>query len=42
MYQDTARITTQKARRLDVLPYLNASRYCQSDRLARFAAKQFG
>jgi len=26
---------------LDVLPYLNASRYCQSDRLARFAAKQF-
>ena len=26
---------------LDVLPYLNASRYCQSDRLARFAAKLF-
>ena len=26
---------------LDVLPYLNASRYCQSDRLARFAQKQF-
>ena len=26
---------------LDVLPYLNASRYCQSDRLARFAHKQF-
>ena len=26
---------------LDVLPYLNASRYCQSDRLARFAQRQF-
>ena len=26
---------------LDVLPYLNASRYCQSDRLARFARRQF-
>ena len=26
---------------LDVLPYLNASRYCQSDRLARFANRQF-
>jgi transglutaminase-like putative cysteine protease len=27
---------------MDVLPYLNASRYCQSDRLARFANRQFG
>ena len=27
---------------LDVLPYLNASRYCQSDRLSRFANRQFG
>ncbi len=27
---------------IDVLPYLNASRYCQSDRLARFANRQFG
>ena len=27
---------------MDVLPYLNASRYCQSDRLARFAIRQFG
>lgn len=26
---------------LDVLPYLNPSRYCQSDRLARFAMRQF-
>lgn len=27
---------------MDVLPFLNASRYCQSDRLARFANRQFG
>jgi transglutaminase-like putative cysteine protease len=27
---------------LKVLPYLNASRYCQSDRLSRFANRQFG
>ena len=27
---------------MDVLPYLNASRYCQSDRLSRFANRQFG
>lgn len=27
---------------LSVLPYLYPSRYCQSDRLARFAARQFG
>ena len=27
---------------IDVLPYLNASRYCQSDRLSRFANRQFG
>jgi transglutaminase-like putative cysteine protease len=27
---------------LDVLPYLNASRYCQSDRLSRFANREFG
>ena len=27
---------------LDVLTYLNASRYCQSDRLSRFANRQFG
>jgi transglutaminase-like putative cysteine protease len=27
---------------LEVLPYLNASRYCQSDRLNRFANRQFG
>ncbi len=27
---------------MDVLRYLNASRYCQSDRLARFANQQFG
>ena len=26
----------------DVLPYLNPSRYCESDRLGRFAAKEFG
>jgi hypothetical protein len=25
-----------------VLPYLNASRYCQSDLLSRFANRQFG
>ena len=27
---------------MEVLPYLNASRYCQSDRLSRFANRQFG
>ncbi len=27
---------------IEVLPYLNASRYCQSDRLNRFANRQFG
>ena len=27
---------------LDVLPYLYASRFCQSDKLARFAWRQFG
>ena len=27
---------------LEVLTYLNASRYCQSDRLSRFANRQFG
>ena len=27
---------------MEVLPYLNASRYCQSDRLNRFANRQFG
>ncbi|MEO5806183.1 transglutaminase family protein [Devosia sp.] len=27
---------------LDILPYLNPSRYCPSDQLARFAARQFG
>lgn len=26
----------------DVLPYLNPSRYCESDRLGRFAAKELG
>jgi transglutaminase-like putative cysteine protease len=27
---------------VEVLPYLNPSRYCESDRLARFAWKEFG
>ena len=27
---------------MEVLPYLNASRYCQSDRLSRFANREFG
>ena len=27
---------------MEVLPYLNASRYCQSDRLNRFANREFG
>ncbi len=27
---------------IEILPYLNASRYCQSDRLSRFANRQFG
>ncbi|MDQ0510177.1 transglutaminase-like domain-containing protein [Ancylobacter amanitiformis] len=27
---------------LDVVPFLNPSRYCQSDRLARFAYREFG
>ncbi len=27
---------------LDTIPYLNPSRYCQSDELARFASREFG
>jgi len=43
IYDNSALIETEFAQLpIDILPYLNPSRYCESDRLTHFALRQFG